>query len=146
MAAPIEAVNGVNLCQTFPANGLSSFDLVLEVTGFWLTVLSPSLKADTSGGQQHGPADGQDGDQDVSDHRDRHEAADHDHQRLGGAGTLFSAVVRFTFSFIKVDNANTVGIGYCDYLGTWPKQSQYPLYLSQGNTIYSIKNQTKAGK
>ena len=50
-------------------------------------VSPPSLlQADTSGGQQHGPADGQDGDQDVSDHRDRHEAADHDHQRVGGAG------------------------------------------------------------
>ena len=25
----------------------------------------------------------------------------------------------------------TVGIGYCDYLGTWPKQSQYPIFVTR---------------
>ena len=61
-----------------------------------MTVFPSLLQADTSGGQQHGQADGEDGDKDVSDHRDRHEAADHDNQRVGGAGTPFSAVVRLT--------------------------------------------------
>ena len=30
------------------------------------------------------------------------------------------------FDALKCD---TVGIGYCDYLGTWPKQSQYPIFV-----------------
>ena len=30
-------------------------------------------------------------------------------------------------NFVSVADMYTVGIGYCDYLGTWPKYSQYPI-------------------
>ena len=35
-----------------------------------------------------------------------------------------------TWDYRDAERAIAVGIGYCDYLGTWPKQSQYPIFVT----------------
>ena len=38
----------------------------------------------------------------------------------------------------------TVGIGYCDYLGTWPKQSKYPIFVTRRYDLLYQKTKSKA--